>query len=33
VAPPDPTVVPEVMVRVVMIHSERELGFAFHAFL
>ena len=31
VTPPDSTVVPEVMIRVVVVDSKSELGFAFHA--
>ena len=31
VTPPDSTVVPEVMIRIVVVDSESELGFAFHA--
>jgi hypothetical protein len=30
--PPNAAIVPKVMVRILLIHSQRELGFAFHAF-
>jgi hypothetical protein len=33
VTPPDPSVVPKVVVGVVLIDSKRQLGFPFHAFL
>lgn len=33
VAPPDPAVIPKVMVGVVLIDSKRQFGFPFHAFL
>ena len=32
VAPPDTTIVPKVVIRVILVNSKRELGFAFHAF-
>ena len=32
VAPPDTAVVPKVVVGVVLIDSQRQLGFPFHAF-
>jgi hypothetical protein len=32
VAPPHAAIVPKVMVRILLVHSQRELGFAFHAF-
>jgi hypothetical protein len=33
VAPPNPAVIPKVMVGVVLIDSKRQFGFPFHAFL
>ena len=33
VAPPHPAIVPKVMIGVLLVNSQRELGFAFHAFL
>jgi hypothetical protein len=31
-APPHAAIIPKVMIRVFLVHSQRELGFAFHAF-
>jgi len=31
-APPHAAIVPKVMIRILLVHSQRELGFAFHAF-
>ena len=32
VTPPDTSIVPKVMIRVFLIHAQRELGLPFHAF-
>lgn len=32
VTPPDAAIVPKVVIRVFVVHSQRELGFPFHAF-
>lgn len=32
VAPPNAPIVPKVMIRVLLVDAESELGFAFHAF-
>jgi hypothetical protein len=33
VAPPHAAIVPKMVIRVLLVNSKRELGFAFHAFL